>query len=111
MPVAFRQLLCHAVNFKKLFKPLSLLLLKHLLLFSQLLDAKVILFGFGHFSDLTSSKKKKKERKRCAGSIYLAIVIVYRAVLPDENCNHQKIVDLHKYNSFLVNCLPIGLPF
>ena len=63
MPAAFRHLLCHAVTFKKLFKPLSLLLLEHLLLFSQLLNAKFILFGFGHFFNLTSSKKKK-ERKR-----------------------------------------------
>ena len=89
VPAAFRQLLCHAVTFKKLFKPLSILLLEHLLLFSQLLDAKVILFGFGHFFNLTSSKKKKeKKRQRCAGFIYLAIIILYRAVLLDENVNH-----------------------
>lgn len=76
---------------------------------------QVKLFGFGHFFNLTSSKKKKrkkeKKRKRCTGFIYLAIVIVYRDVLPDENGNNQKIVVLHKYHSFLVNCLPIELPF
>ena len=76
---------------------------------------QVKLFGFGHFFNLTSSKKKirkkEKKRKRCTGFIYLAIVIVYRDVLPDENGNNQKIVVLHKYHSFLVNCLPIELPF
>ena len=56
-------------------------------------------------------RKKEKKRKRCTGFIYLAIVIVYRDVLPDENGNNQKIVVLHKYHSFLVNCLPIELPF
>ena len=76
---------------------------------------QVKLFGFGHFFNLTSSKKKKKkerkEKKETHRFIYLAIVIVYREVLPDENGNNQKIVVLHKYHSFLVNCLPIELPF
>ena len=62
---------CHFI-FKKLFQPLSLLLLEHLLLFSKLLDAKAILFGFGHFFNLTSSKKRKKERKERDARIIFA---------------------------------------